>query len=137
MILMDTGPLVAIFDPKDRDHQSCHKLLRTIEEPLLTTEAVITEVLHLLAPGSRGVEGLTGFIMSDYLSLITLDKTDYQQSFQLMDKYADLPMDFADATLVTLAEKLKIDRVFTLDFADFNAYRIKKGHRYCAFDLLQ
>lgn len=136
MILIDTGPLVALFDPKDKDHKACRKILETIAVPMLTTEAVLTEVLHLLAPGSRGAQAMMGFSMSDYLSLIALDKTDHQHSFSLMEKYNDFPMDFADATLVTIAGKLKINQVFTLDISDFNTYRVKKGHRYYPLDIL-
>lgn len=136
MILIDTGPLVALFDPKDNDHKICREILQVITEPLLTTEAVVTEVLHLLAPGSRGAQGMMGFAMSEYLSLISLDKVDYQHAFSMMEKYNDLPMDFADATLVTIAEKLKINQVFTLDINDFSTYRIKKGHRYYHLDVL-
>ncbi|MCP4493836.1 MAG: PIN domain-containing protein [Gammaproteobacteria bacterium] len=136
MILIDTGPLVALFNPRDHDHKACRAILETISEPMLTTEAVLTEVMHLLIPGSRGIEGLMSFVMSDYLSPVALARSDHQQSFTLMNKYNDLPMDFADATLVAIAEKLKISQVFTLDISDFNAYRIKKGHRYYPLELV-
>jgi len=136
MILIDTGPLVALFDPRDGDFAGCHKVLNTISEPLYTTEAVLTEALHMLEPGTKGEEGLKVFFLEDYVALESLEKTLLARCFELMDKYADIPMDFADATLVALAEKRKINNIFTLDFKDFAAYRYKKGYRYETFRLV-
>lgn len=136
MILIDTGPLVALFDPKDPDFQACHLTLNAISEPLFTTEAVLTETLHLLQPGSRGSEGLKQFIVEEFVSLLPLDKSDIKRSFELMDQYSDCPMDFADATLIVMAEKLETRRVFTLDTNDFSTYRIKRGHRHYPVELV-
>jgi predicted nucleic acid-binding protein len=61
---------------------------------------------------------------------------DIERSFSLMDKYSDSPMDFADSTLLAVAEKLGTPKIFTLDFNDFNVYRYKKGHRHYVFDLI-
>lgn len=130
MILMDTGPLVALFDPADADHSLCHRVLETISEPLYTTEAVLTEVLHMLEPGSKGADGLKEFMLDEYVSLVPAEDGTLQKCFELMDKYKDLPMDFADATLVVLAEIFKTDKIFTLDFKDFRTYQVKKGHRH-------
>ena len=52
MILVDTGPLVALFNPKDNYHTHCLSVLKTIREPLLSTVSVLTEAFHLLTPGS-------------------------------------------------------------------------------------
>jgi len=136
MILMDTGPLVALFDPKDADHRHCHEILAQISEPLYTSEAVLTEVFHMLDPASRGAEGVKEFLLQDFVSHVPLDKTLLQRCFELMDKYEDLPMDFADASLLVLAEKFKTTKVFTLDFEDFRIYKIKKGHRLYPLQLL-
>lgn len=136
MILIDTGPLIALFDPKDPDHKACHKVLKTIEEPLYTTEAVLTEVLTIFDPGSRGAEGIKEYSLGEYVSLHALAMEDIERSFSLMNKYSDLPMDFADATLLAVAEKLGTSKIFTLDFNDFNIYRYKKGHRYYVLDLI-
>jgi len=136
MILIDTGPLIALFDPKDPDHKVCHEVLKTIEEPLYTTEAVLTEVLTIFDPGSRGAEGIKDYFLGEYVSLHALAMEDIERSFSLMNKYSDLPMDFADATLLAVAEKLGTAKIFTLDFNDFNIYRYKKGHRYYLLDLI-
>ncbi|MES9994406.1 MAG: PIN domain-containing protein [Candidatus Thiodiazotropha sp.] len=130
MIILDTGPLIALFDPKDPDHQYCHAELRNINEALYTTEAVLTEAFHLLDPGSRGAEGLMQFVIEDYVSVVPLDKESTVRAFELMNKYADCPMDYADASIIVIAEVLNTLSVFTLDVRDFSSYRIKKGHRY-------
>lgn len=136
MIIIDTGPLVSLFDPKDQDHEACHTVLKEINEPLFSTEAVLTEVLHMLAAGSKGAEGVKEFFLADYVSLSPLTKADLNRCFELMDAYGDLPMDFADATLMALAETLKTAKVFTLDLNDFSVYRYKKGHRHYPLDLI-
>ena len=136
MTLIDTGPLVALFDPKDADHAGCHEVLHAIEGPLATTEAVLTEVFHMLAPGSKGTAGIKQFVLDGYLSLLALDQPRLIRCFEYMAQYEDLPMDFADATLVTSAEALNARCIFTLDFADFALYRVKRGHRLYALELL-
>lgn len=136
MILVDTGPLVALFDPSDRDHEVTHSVLGSISEPIYTTEAILTEVLHMLEAGSKGSEGVKEFILQGYISLSPISNIALERCFELMDKYVDLPMDFADATLISLAEQFKTDKVFTLDFRDFRTYRIKKGHRHYPLSLV-
>lgn len=136
MIVLDTGPLIALFDPKDPDHKACHKVLKTIEGPLYTTEAVLTEVLYAFDPDSRGAEGIKEYFLNEYVSLFPLTMVDIERSFGFMNKYSDLPMDFADATLLALAESLGTKKIFTLDFKDFNIYQYKKGHRYYSLDLI-
>lgn len=136
MIIIDTGPLIALFDPKDPDYKACHKVLKMIEEPLYTTEAVLTEVLYVFDPASRGSTGIKEFFLDEYVSLCGLKKGDLERSFDLMCKYHDLPMDFADATLLVLAENLVTPTIFTLDFKDFSIYQFKKGHRYYSLELV-
>ena len=130
MILVDTGPLVALFDPKNPDFGGCHTILKSLNQPLYTTEAVLTEAFHLLDPGSRGAEGLMRFVLEGYVTVTSLEQPDTARAFELMDKYSDCPMDYADASIVAMAEKMKTLSVFTLDTGDFSTYRIKKGHRY-------
>ena len=136
MILIDTGPLVALFDPRDQDNKNCHKVLSTIKETLYTTEAVLTESLYMLDQNSKGADALKEFILKNYLVIESMNYELFKRSFELMDKYSDQPMDFADATLVVLAEKYRTDIVFTLDFSDFRAYKYLKGHRHYSFKLL-
>lgn len=137
MILVDTGPLVALFDPADRDHDRCEVLLRGIGEPLLTTVPVLTEAFHLLQPSSPGARGLMSFVADGGLGLWFFDQQSVTRAFELMEKYADAPMDLADASLVTAAESLNVQKIFTLDRKDFSTYRILRGHRHRAFEVIQ
>ena len=136
MILVDTGPLVALFDPADGDHGRCVELLSRIEEPMATTVPVLTEAFHLLSPGSSGAQRLMDFVAARGLFVWFFDDDALARSFDLMIHYADHPMDLADASLVVLAETLKLRKVFTIDRGDFATYRIKRGHRHHAFEVL-
>ena len=136
MILVDTGPLVALFDPADADHKQCGETLETIREPIATTVPVLTEAFHLLGAAGTGVTRLMDFVAGSGLHVLFLDDSRLVRAFQLMAQYADLPMDFADASIVTMAENLKSRTVFTIDRDHFSAYRIKRGHRYMAFTVI-
>lgn len=136
MILTDTAPLVALFDPADGDHQRCVGILAKIEGPLCTTVPVLTEAFHLLSPGSVGSQRLIDFVMAQGLHVLYLDAGTLSRAFELMVQYADRPMDLADASLVVLAETLKLRKIFTLDRGDFATYRIKQGHRHLAFEMV-
>jgi predicted nucleic acid-binding protein len=137
MILIDTGPLVALFDPKDHDHADCLATLHSVNnEPMYTTEAVLTEVFHMLRHGSKGFHAFKDFVMEGYVTMVSLDSQMLARCFELMHRYEGIAMDFADATLLSVAEKFKTNRVFTLDFKDFRTYQFKKGHRYYSLDLM-
>lgn len=136
MILVDTGPLVALFDPADSDYNRCASLLATIEEPLCSTVPVLTEAFHLLSPDSIGSQRLMDFVTGCGLNVWFLDNRSLVQAFELMVQYADHPMDLADASLVVLAETLRLRKIFTIDRGDFTTYRIKQGHRHLSFEML-
>ncbi len=137
MILLDTGPIVALFDPADESHLPCTDILKSIVEPLVTTTPVLTEAFHLLSPGSKGAANLIHFISDGGLAVWFLSPDTLDRAFELMREYADHPMDLADASLVVMAETENVHKVFTIDRGDFAAYRIKRGHRLRAFELLQ
>lgn len=136
MILVDAGPLVALFDPADADHKRCAELLRSIEEPIATTVPALAETFHLLAPDSTGGQALMDFIVDGGLSIAYPDDQAIGRAFELMLKYRDRSMDFADASLVAAAETLRINKVFTLDRGDFASYRVKRGHRHLPLEIL-
>jgi predicted nucleic acid-binding protein len=136
LILVDTGPLVALFDPVDGSHRRCVKILETIAEPIVTTIPVLTEVFHLLRPASQGSRRLMDFIVDGGLAIWSLDQADLTRAFELMVEYCDQPMDLADASIVVSAERQRIRKVFTVDRKDFASYRIKRGHRLLAFEVL-
>ena len=136
MILVDTGPLVALFDPADADHRRCVDTLKTIEQPIATTVPVLTEALHLLRPASLGARRLMDFIAGEGLRVLFLDDHGLSRAFALMAQYADAPMDLADASLVALAERLELSMIFTIDRNDFHTYRIQRGHEHLAFEVI-
>jgi predicted nucleic acid-binding protein len=136
LTLVDTGPLVALFDPKDGDHASCKQTLAKLTDRLLTTVPVLTEAFHLLQPESLGSDNLRRFLTSRGLSVWFLDDAGLARALQLMDEYRGHPMDLADASLVAAAETLRARKVFTLDKRDFRAYRVRIGHRRAAFNIV-
>ena len=136
MILADAGPLVALFDRRDNAHRRCVEVLKKVDEPLATTLPVLTEAFHLLGATSASASALMDFIAEGGLEVLFLDEGALVRCFELMVQYADAPMDFADATLVAMAEALRLRKVFTVDRNDFATYRIKRGHRYITFDIL-
>jgi len=136
VILVDTGPLVALFDPQDAQHGRCREVLRTLQEPLCTTVAVLTEAFHMLAPGSYGADRLREFMRRGGLTVWFMDATSLPRAFALMEQYADHPMDLADASLIVAAEVLHTRKVFTIDRQDFATYRIRRGHRYYGVEII-
>lgn len=134
MILVDAGPLVALFDPKDGEHDYCAKLLKTLHEPLWTTVPVLTEAFHMLGPESVGSDRVRDFVERGGLSVWFLDDAALTRAFELMEQYGDHPMDLADASLIVAAETLGTRKVFTIDRNDFATYRVRRGHRQYPFD---
>lgn len=89
MILADTGPLVALFDPEEGDHNRCADLLTRIEESLYTTVPVLTEAFHLLTPASIGAQRLMDFVTARGLNIWFLDDRALIRAFELM---ANMPI---------------------------------------------
>ena len=125
MILLDTGPIVALFDRSDKFHNVCHDVLKTIKSPVVTTIPVLTEAFYLLSFSSKIQDDLWEFIIQSNMQIYNLEKSRLKACRESMKKYHDLPMDFADASLVAVAEAENIHTVFTLDHKDFSVYRTK------------
>jgi predicted nucleic acid-binding protein len=136
MILVDTGPLVALFDRSDARHDRCTRALRSLREPLKTTIPVLTEAFYMLGPESPESDRLRDFIERRGLSIWFFDDSSLNRAFELMERYADHPMDFADASLVAAAESLVTRRVFTVDRRDFETYRVRRGHRHYPMEIV-
>lgn len=103
----------------------CLRTFREERSALYSTEAVLTEALHLLAFDPRAQQGAIEFFAREAVELVPADPGSIRRCGRLMRKYADVPMDYADATLVVLAEDLGTDRVFTLDRRSFDVFRWK------------
>ena len=136
MTLVDTGPLVALFDQKDAQHDRCLRILKGLREPLTATIPVLTEAFYMLGPESRESDRLRDFIERRGLSLWFFDDGSLRRAFELMELYADHPMDLADASLVVAAELLGTRRIFTIDRKDFETYRARRGHRYYPMEIM-
>lgn len=136
MILIDTGPLFALFNIHDPEHEICKDILKNIKGPLYTTLPVLSEVSYFLVASNISVKALEQFIRLSGVRLWPMDTTEIIAALKLMEKYADFPMDFADASLIIAAEFLRTNKIFTLDRNDFAAYRIRKGHHYESIDII-
>ncbi len=131
--LVDTGAILALLDKDDRWHSACVDAFAHIPFPLLTSEAVLTELFHFVGGRSHRVETAWNFVRSGTLTLGAITDADLPALSQLMHQYHDRPMDFADATLVHLAERESLTTILTVDFADFQTYRIGGRKRFRIF----
>ena len=129
-ILVDAGPLVAILHRDDQDHQLCAETLRELRGPMFTTWIPVTEAMYLLEFSVTAQGALLEMIERRALQVLGLDTDDMPKIRTLMKKYKDLPMDFADATLVHVANRENIREVFTLDRRDFSVYRLKRNQSF-------
>lgn len=123
--LIDSGAIVAMLDKTDPWHRLCQEAFRQLHLPLLTSEAVLTEVFHFVGHGQSKMENAWKFVRSGALVLGKIDHQELPQVHALMSQYWDRPMDFADATLVLLAKRESISAILTIDHADFATYRIE------------
>ena len=125
MTLADAGPLIALIDAGEPDHDRCRETLEKLELPLLTTWPAFTEAIYLLGQvaGWPGQDALWTMIRRGALTLAELDLELALRSSALMDRYRDHPMDLADAILVALAEAQDLRTIFTLD-EHFRTYRL-------------
>lgn len=128
--IADTGALYALLDQDDRWHAACVAAFPRLRLPLLTTMAVLTELLHLVGDDAKRVAAAWKLIRSGAVTVKPMDDADLATLEQLMAKYADRPMDLADATLVLLARRERITTVFTIDHDDFETYRLDGRKRF-------
>jgi predicted nucleic acid-binding protein len=123
-LVLDTGALVSILDRSQRQHHECRLTFEAWTAPIVSTEAVLTEASHLLSSTRGGIAACVDFFLSGGALLVPTSSSTLRRARTLILKYADQQMDFADATLVALAEDLATDLVFTTDKTDFSVYRL-------------
>lgn len=126
--LIDTGAILAVVEADDRWHSACLDALLAVQMPLLTTQAVLTELFHLIR--HTRLEAAWSFVLSGALTIRPITDSDLVALRALMTRYHDCPMDFADATLVQLAERESISTILTVDHDDFETYRIRGKKRF-------
>ncbi len=127
MLIADSGFWIGLIDDKDRHHPNIRQFLPSLNTGLITTFPIVTEVCHILLKRA-GVRAELAFIRAlqrSNVELFSLQSTHLPRIHQLMAQYADLPMDFADASLLILAEHLGHGRILSTDQRDFHTYRWK------------
>ena len=122
-VILDTGPWIALIDRSEAKHEVSVYWFRRFEGNLFSTEAVLTEVLYLLNFSSKAQSAAIDFVLSAAVILVPSNQDSLARAKRLMDKYKNVPMDYADATLVALAEDLSTNHVVTFD-SHFAIYRL-------------
>jgi predicted nucleic acid-binding protein len=128
--LIDTGAMLALLDRTDRWHRTCVDAFQQLRLPLVTSEAVLTELFHLVGDSRHERDAAWTFLRSGAITLAMIEDAELPQMEALMSRYWDRPMDFADATLVYLAKRESLSTIFTTDRDDFETYRIDGRRRF-------
>ena len=131
-ILIDSGPLIALFDRNDKYHLASVEFIKNNRSELITTIASITETLHLLDFSRNAQIDFLDWVNAGALNIEQITPNDFARIKELTIKYSDLPMDFADACLVFLGEKLNISSIATID-RDFDVYRLKDKETFTTY----
>lgn len=121
-ILVDSGPLIALFNGNDKYHNKAIEFIKINKSFFYTTLAIITETVYMLDFNINAQSDFLLWISKGGIKIIDIDSSDLARCSTLMIKYSDLPMDFADATIILACEKLGTKNVGTID-SDFNLYR--------------
>ncbi len=124
--LIDSGPLIALFDRRDRHHSKVLHFLKTYRGKLLTTWPVLTEVSHILDFNLQVQLDFLRWVERGAVEIYTLQEEHLAHIIKMMEKYTDIPMDLADATLMYAAQSERIDKIISID-SDFDIYRTLKN----------
>jgi uncharacterized protein len=130
--LLDTGPLVALLDRSEPDHDRVQNFMARLRgSRLVTTGAVVTEAFCFLSDVRDGPASLASFLAESATEVRDVFSAEaLGAAVRLMTKYADVPMDFPDATLVWIAELSRTDTILTFDRRGFSSFRFGKNHRF-------
>jgi len=132
MIMVDAGFLYALVDTDDAWHTRAVHALHTQAQGWITTWPVLTETTHLLTCwiGTDAAQALLRDVAENGIDVWQWPSQQTRRLIDLMQRYANLPMDLADGSLVLLAEHLGHGRILTTDERDFGAYRFKQHHPF-------
>ena len=128
-VLVDAGALIALLDRSDDHHEAAARSIATLTDTLLTVMPAVTEAMHLLGRVPRGQDALFDLIEDEAVSIADLGEPDLRRMKVLMRKYRNLPMDFADAALVRVAERDRLTRILTFD-RHFQVYSLPGRARF-------
>jgi hypothetical protein len=124
--LVDAGPLIALFDEDDRYHGQVLTFLKKHKGSFITTWPVITEAIHMLSFSIEAQKDCLTWIKRRGILIFDLTSDHIERLIEIMDKYSDLPMDLADASLWVASEEVRTVRIATID-SDFMVYRPRPG----------
>ena len=124
--ILDTGPWVALIDRSESRHTECVQWLKKFSGRLYSTEAVLTEVIYILNFSITAQCAVLDFVLKSVVEIVPSSTDSFKKTKNLMKKYADLPMDFADATIVCLATETGMQNIATFDKKDFTIYKLPK-----------
>lgn len=128
--LLDTSAVVALLHRGDDAHDAVKESFEVYPGHLLTTEAVVTESMHLLGRAHGGQEACLGFFIRGAATIVPSSRPSLVRCREIIAQYADLPADFADATLIALSEEARTLIIFTLDRRRFTTYRDRDGNSF-------
>lgn len=130
--LVDTGAVVALINRADRYHAAAVEWFQRFRGQLLTTEAVITETAYVLAASpAHQRAALVWFERGRAAGLLKVElAADYAALARIIAQYASLPCDYADASLIALAERTGVTTIATIDQRDFSVYRLRGRKRF-------
>ncbi len=123
-IIVDAGPLIALFDKDDKYHNSVIKFLKTFDGQLITSWPAITEVTHLLSFNVNVQIDFLEWLKRKAVTIVNLENIHLERIIQLSKKYSDVPMDLADSSLIVIAELTNITEIITID-SDYYIYKTK------------
>lgn len=124
--LIDSGPLIALFDKSDKYHSKVVEFLKTFDGELISSWSVITEVSHMLDFNLQVQLDFLKWIEVGGLNIYDISQDEIHAIRAMMEKYSDIPMDLADASLMYIANRENIKNIVSID-SDFDIYRtIKK-----------
>jgi len=123
--LIDSGPLIALFDKSDKYHQKCLEFIKEYRGELITSWSVVTEVSHMLDFNLNVQIDFLKWIELGGITIYEISQTDIVNIRVMMEKYIDIPMDLADGSLIYISNKENIKDIVSID-SDFDIYRTLK-----------
>lgn len=127
--IIDTGVIIAFFDESDKYCEAVRKFFKTYKGELYSTESVVTEVSYYFENHKKAQLYIIDWIGRGAVKIENVTNKDYPLMHSMMTKYQDTPMDYADASLMLIGEKLKITEILTID-SDFSIYKLKNGKQF-------
>ena len=122
-LILDTGPLVALVDRSDPDHERCRDLINTASEPRIVPVCTLVEIEYHLRPWSGGFAALMSDVDTGQLQVHLPDRGELARAASLTEQYADLPLGFVDATVLACVERFAEPKLATLDQRHFQVLR--------------